>query len=464
MEWWVAKTGFEMLDALHAYGLGILLAGASGVRIRLQEEGLWYRLSCPQGIPLQVPFEVLDQILALPTVEDLLAPQSRHGRPPVPLGTFDGLLAVLFTRGERHLSVSDLLRAGRLNEEAARKGLKKVTGATMQWKDYAGRETPQRFEWFARVLDVYTHVPSAVPLPRELRRPHDLTALMTLDPAFGYSTRRPTSDAMLMRKVNIALEGTPYATFWAYLGASRFLRAQRVAGHLVNLYVPLASAITITSETTLGVLSSVDCPAAQALTRQLVGLSGGAAAHRAVEGAWWKGLAYQTLQTQGVQQSISMDRGHLECSWLTAYAQEVGSGPLRFWNSWLRIPDKCTSDEREHLVDFLMHRRPSAWYDHLRDVMRHAYIRNEQGCPLYSREEVKVMTMANLPTADPLRKVLERDEGTLNFGRALRLLALVTQSQSMNLSSGVSSDSDPAGSGTIVELQMMAADEGGPQA
>jgi hypothetical protein len=28
MQWCVAKTGFEMFDALHAYGLGILLAAA----------------------------------------------------------------------------------------------------------------------------------------------------------------------------------------------------------------------------------------------------------------------------------------------------------------------------------------------------------------------------------------------------------------------------------------------------
>jgi len=47
MDWRVVKTGIEMFDALHAYGVGIIAASATNGVVAVQNEGSSYRLSCP---------------------------------------------------------------------------------------------------------------------------------------------------------------------------------------------------------------------------------------------------------------------------------------------------------------------------------------------------------------------------------------------------------------------------------
>ena len=44
MEWCVVKTGAEMFDALHAYGLGILVASVTSSPVMLQDQGFVYIL------------------------------------------------------------------------------------------------------------------------------------------------------------------------------------------------------------------------------------------------------------------------------------------------------------------------------------------------------------------------------------------------------------------------------------
>src|SRR5258708_29471541 len=45
MQWCVAKTGFELFDMLHAYGLAILLTYASRLPVSVRDESLTYRIS-----------------------------------------------------------------------------------------------------------------------------------------------------------------------------------------------------------------------------------------------------------------------------------------------------------------------------------------------------------------------------------------------------------------------------------
>ena len=47
MELRVVKTGAEMFDALHAYGLGILTASASQTPVELSDEGISYKVYVP---------------------------------------------------------------------------------------------------------------------------------------------------------------------------------------------------------------------------------------------------------------------------------------------------------------------------------------------------------------------------------------------------------------------------------
>ena len=84
-----------------------------------------------------------------------------------------------------------------------------------------------------------------------------------IDPSFSYSLRRPTSDGELTHKSNLTVRGTRFAPVLTYLGASRFLRAQRVTGSLVNVYVPLPSNLILTRKIAFPPLTHLNCSAGE---------------------------------------------------------------------------------------------------------------------------------------------------------------------------------------------------------
>ena len=439
MEWYVAKTGFDMFDALHAYGLCVLLTTVSGMPITLRDKGMMYSLSTDWKFFLWPSLDVFDALFTLPSVEELL-PSFSLESVSVPIALFDGLLTVLFTRRARYLSVSDLLRKQRFDTQAVQKGLEKVRQAVKQWKEYVQREASGRPDWFTYLLQDYRPASPALPIPQEGRARNGLTALLTLDPAFAYSTRRPSSDGSPHRKANIGLSGARYATLLAYIGASRFLRAQRVAGKLVNLYVPLASEMTIDESTALLPLFSRDCSAREALVHHFLSSLNARFTARekmrkwrceaySVYGHWetthqssesvWKALAYQVLQTQGGQQSTPYDHGFLEYAWIADLGRQKNTSITGFWRLWLDRRGEKSIEEQERLVESLLGRQDKAWQDHFCDVARHAYAEENRGIRLYSVEEVQSMTTT---ASTPLHTILEREEGTLRVGRALRQL------------------------------------------
>lgn len=434
MEWFVVKTGFEMFDALHAYGLGIFIATVSGRPTVLRDDGPVYHLVSRWRLFLQPSFTLFEVLFPLPTVDVLLSLSLQSGESALSVATLDGVLTALFTTGRRFLSVNDLLEKQRFDTTTVEAGIRKATRAVEAWKRYCLRDFSNTFNWVRALLSDYEGPSLAHPLPGVRHRQKDITATMTLDPAFGYSLRRPQSDGQIHRKGNVALHGTRYATVLAYLGAARFLRAQQVAGDGVNLCVPLAMEITLDERSMLELLPSTKHTPQQALACRLLSLFDLSIEPKEkrhvvqcerqiflwLEGALvfthkitWKALAYQTLQTQGIQQSVSSDRGVLS---LGGIEEERDPSLIRFWQAWIGTGSERSQDEQEHLVDALLLHHAEAWLEHWCDVARLlSFQRN--GVRRYHLEEVQRMAMSV-----SLSALVQREEGTLRFGRALRQL------------------------------------------
>jgi hypothetical protein len=419
MHWCVAKTGFELFDTLHAYGLAILLTYASNLPTSVRDESLAYRISCPTQTTPSAGAEILDQVLALPEPHSFQANAQENSLPSIQVEVLDGVLAALFTKGERILSVSDVLSKRRLSASTEPVGLIKAAKAVEEWKDSVERERPRASAWVGEVLGDYDCAHPAIPLPGKPGGKREIRVLMTIDPALGYSLRSPTSDGEVSRKINLALHGARYATLLAFIGVSRFLRAQRVSGRLVNLYVPLATTLVIDKNTALPLLFSTNCPPNHAAIELWLTLFTQSFPPRVS----WRGLAYQTLQTQGLQQSIGLDKSFLDCAWLGRVEEAVGRDMLLRWSAQLSSTETNSRDERQHLIEVLSTRHIGAWMRHLQDgAPRYCWLGRQEKRPYSLHEVRKITAMMNSSQHHPLRKVLEQEEGTLSFGRALRLL------------------------------------------
>ena len=432
MKWRIAKLGIEMFDSLHAFGLAILLATAMKLQVELRNEGLFYALSCSSCSLPYVAADILDSVFPLPGEEEVLSSKAHSDEPQLSVTVFDGLLAVLFTSpGPRVLSVSNLLEKRHFNPDAVEEGLKKVTGAIERWKkEISSPKSMGENGWLAEVLLDYTENNPCSPLCVEGTPGKDMHILMTIDPSLGYSLRRSRSDGQMTKKSNIAIRGTRFATLLTFIGASRLLRAQRLSGSQVAFYVPLIRTMRIEADTTQPLLSYVDQSSNQVIVCNWLCLWS-TATDSVSE---WSGLTYQTMQTQASQQALSLEKGVLSCTFLAAIEQAVGKNVMRYWIALLRLNDRTDTDVRERLVERLKYRRVDAWLAHLqgvtRDILTQAKrnkndLDEEQQRRSYSLEEVKVITMMmnNTTTSPiPLKAILEREEGTLCFGRALRQL------------------------------------------
>src|SRR5712692_10332558 len=185
MEWCVVKTGAELFDLLHAYGVGILLAHACGKPVEVMDTGCSYTLAGghvsaqPCG-----PLDLLDEALALPTPQEVAAARLLDAGVPVPVANLDGLLTVLFTTpgAVRALSVADLLWKARRDDSVAERAIRKARVALARWKDSVFKEPTHGAEsWFERVLRDYDPVAPAIPVPADARAERDLSLVMMLD-------------------------------------------------------------------------------------------------------------------------------------------------------------------------------------------------------------------------------------------------------------------------------------------
>lgn len=165
MQWSVIKTGAEHFDLLHAYGLGILLAHASGQPIEVRDTSATVTLISDETVPPVGSLTLLDEVLLLPTHEAIAT--ARLSDTSLPLTNLDGLLTLLFsTPGGRVLSVADLLTKARHDTECIAHALGKVQHALAHWKTISANEAFfGAASWLERVLQDYQPRPSPF-LPR----------------------------------------------------------------------------------------------------------------------------------------------------------------------------------------------------------------------------------------------------------------------------------------------------------
>ena len=422
MDFCLVKTGAGMFDMLHAYGLGILLAHASGLPVELQDGAIFSTFTCSLSSVPTASLALLDDVLALPTGEEVLALQADHQNADLKARNLDGLLAMLFTSpGVRACSVREVLRKSRLDPSAAEQAVRKVRSAYDRWKKRVSRQTRGAWNWLEWLSRDYDPGSPAIPVPRKVDTEKDLSLLMTIDPTFGYSTRRQSSDGLVAQKTNVTIRGASSAVLLAYIGAARFLRAMPVKGDLVVFVVPMAASITLSPETGLPLRAPAEYTSEQALVLQWLEY-----ALQTDGQAQWRGLAYQIVQTQGAQQSIPRERGYLDLSWCANLRPETRASLFPSWRRLLSREMDGHPYDIENLLDCLRTRCAQTWADHLYDVAECLHHERNSEIHPYPFEAVKEVT-ANMNSSTPskLAEVLDRRAGTLRFGHALRLLGQV---------------------------------------
>jgi len=93
------------------------------------------------------------------------------------------------------------------------------------------------------------------------------------------------------------------------------------------------------------------------------------------------------------------------------------------WQAELGQRGRADLDARAHLTDVLLYHRIDDWIAYLRDRMYAAIHPDGGNIRLYSIDEVRRLSaMMDASTNHPLRTIVERQEGTLRFGHALRQL------------------------------------------
>lgn len=430
MEWRVLKTGLDQFDALHAYGLGTVIACAYESSADMYEDALSYTIHCTTSAHSRLPtHELFDSICPLPTEETLRTIrehreefQTRNEEERFTLHTFDGLLAALLTipQGVRCCSVADLIDKEVHRPLVLKDGIQKVQAQWTKWKVRILQQTHTSSDWLHDLLEEYRSDAACIPLAQPSQSKTDITVTMTIEPTLSYACRNPLSDARVANKTNMTVRGTHFAAWLAYIGASRFLRAQRVLGDGINYYVPLARFLRIDRTTTLPCLSSVEYSPPCALVLHWLGDTLSPPSTERV----WRGWAYQMLQMQGKQQPLSRKRGYVESDWLHAVKKQVGHSVLLYWNTLLFEPLSEHPLEQEELIDALLSRRVSAWDAHIQQTARVLLsAHQEESIRRYRRHELQEMSIvmeASYPS--PLSAILEHKEGTLRFGHALRLL------------------------------------------
>lgn len=409
--WFVVKTGETAFDFLHAAGLGIGLANAVDDKVELSDQGLFYQLTTASCPPTTVDLALFIKIIRIPEAVELDKIQDETR-----LDNLDGLLAALFTvPGVRAVSVTDLLRKERAQPGTIQEGLRKVQKTIARWCKYMERRAKHSGSWFNELLTEYSAAQMKIPKPVRTTD-SQISILMTLEPAFAYATRRPLSDGYISDKTNVAIADAHYATILAFVGAARFLRAQRTGSDLVNFYTPLAQHLVLRPDTAQPRLPPFEGQCWPGLTRQWL-------QQWQAQPYQWHALTFQILQTQGAKQSVSRWRGVLPYAWLDQVATRVSPKIVRYWLHLLGKRSDNSSLDLDSLVDFLLNPCEPYWLAYLHDFAIYLYGPNKSNLYRYSINEVKeIIMLLHQPSQSPLRSVLAHEAGTLRFGHALRLL------------------------------------------
>lgn len=418
MQWRVVKMGSVFFDALHVYGVSIVLATLTKQPVTLHDVGLSYELTSPVQVLPGGTLDLFDELFPLPT-EDQCALATKNRLQELPLTILDGLLAALLTNPIAPLkaNVADLFQAQHFHPLIVAQGLQKVAGKVADWKAWIQHTAQDATNWVAEMLGDYAWNAPETPVLFAGQSKRDLHVLMTLDPSFAYSFHQAIHTGDMTQKTNVAIHGTRYAALLAFLGAARFLRSCSVAAPYLLFVVPIVECGVIEAETSLPCLSPEPVSPELALTRRLLTFF----TIPVLPGCCWHSLAYQTLQQQKRQQPLCWESGYLVFSWLHQVEQEAGAEMLAFWQRCLQ---HGSPEEQEPLVELLKQQRPDGWYRHLTRRTSMILAAPESAFRPYRFEEVRtVTTMLDHSSSHPLRAVLNRDtEGTVCFGRALHQL------------------------------------------
>jgi hypothetical protein len=412
--WFVPKIGSEFFDVLHACGLAVLIATATKEPVQIDDRGAYFQLRSTCEKKPQATSRILAEILKLPTRAALR--QYRSQEPAVSLANLDGCLAFLFTTpGVRVNSVNDLKSKLAMTSTAYGDAIAKVKSFQRSLKSLD--KNSNRAIWLTDLLRVYEvenlQYPGLIPKPSG-----QLGLNMILDPGFSYSTHSPYSTGEIEERSNIGIANTPHATLLARLGAARFLRSQRVAGNCVNFYVPQITQILITANSCLPLLTFTSHKSSHAAVAHWVHV-------------WQKqhdlhfraaGLAYHTLQTQGAQQSISLNRVCLSNRLLARLNHAKQHRLIHRWQMWLGQRREVQQFDMDLLTEALLRHNAKAWLVHLEDIHYSKHCLTKPHTP-YELQEIKVlMNTLNDSAKVPLREIINGESGTLRFGHALRLL------------------------------------------
>jgi hypothetical protein len=430
MEWIVVKTGATQFDLLHAMGLGLVIATACRIPVRLEDKGVVYTLECSLSDLPAIPLEVLiDQTLELPSAEEVGKVTVRSDQVSTAIANLDGVLALLFTTpGVRAVSVQDAISKTRTRTQPGSRQaiasnateliiedcISKASKAVKKWKKSIEPKANKPQVLLLDLLEDYQNSPPGIPAFKKKSGAKDFTVTMTIESSYSYSTRQPLSDGLVGQKDSLAASGTRYAGLLAALGAAKFLRASRLANDLVVLFVPAIEKLKIELDSSLPILLNTDYNPAQAVVVQ------GLASLSSKEE--WVGLSYQILQTQGVQQSISLARGYFDLFWLRLLEDKVGSNLLHYWQVILKTSREKIYFEIDDLLDVLLTCQVSCWLAHLLEIARRS-CSSQTNLPSYSFNEAKEIIAAMTDgKRSPLWQIMEREAGTRRFGFSLRLL------------------------------------------
>ena len=183
----------------------------------------------------------------------------------------------------------------------------------------------------------------------------------------------------------------------------------------MNLYVPIFGELHVRPGFRVPLLTKVDLPSQQVAVVQL--LSQYLECGNAVTA-----IICQTLQPQGTKQPLSLSRTHISTRLLCKLEQAGLVLLLSRWHGHLSAPLKLSPLDQDLLCDAIVSQSYAAWCGHLRDVARAVNAHADNATLAYSVKEVSAMISSDVHCENPLFCALERDQGTLRFGRSLRSL------------------------------------------
>lgn len=421
----VLKSGHPAVDFFHAAGLALVIAEKTQRRVRLTDRDSAYQVE-PLRTPRGLGPSDFKRLLKIPLKADLnKALQSKKRSPDISLLNFDGLAALLVTTATPRLSsVADLSNLAKFRPELLSVCLQRA-------KRYISRmaqviNSPQIQKEFPRLLDAY-EIDNLTPMQWSTRRVPGLIIPMPLAPTLSYSFRETRNTGSLFAPgTNIQLIRPPFARLLVLIGAIRFLRAQPAGGKLLNYYTHLPATMWITPNSAAPLLRGTSLAGRGAILLHTLAAS----ENRHYQST--QQLIWHSLQTQGSLQPICVGHGVIDFYGLRQLISRLSAYTITYWHQLLS-PTIRPKVDADLWADSLLERDPQKWLQHVKEVNVF------ESYSVYPDNDVKeVLAYMSDTQTHPLIEILKRDEGTVRFGRALRLIKRANKSVYLDLFAALS--------------------------